>query len=86
MQFTSPPFSTILINTYRHSSRLIVFEAKNILSVEGTTQGDNLAMSFYGLRLAPLLRRLRMTTPSVGQVWLADNTIGVGRLKDLRNL
>ena len=44
IQITCPPFSTIIINTYRHSSRLIVFEAKFILSEEGTTQGDNLAM------------------------------------------
>ena len=74
-----------MINTYRHSSRLIVFEAKDILSEEGTTQGDNLAMSFYALGLAPLLRRLRITTPSVRQVWLADDAFGSGRLKDLTN-
>ena len=85
IQITCPPFSTIMINTYRHSSRLIVFEAKDILSEEGTTQGDNLAMSFYALGLAPLLRRLRITTPSVRQVWLADDAIGGGRPKDLRN-
>ena len=85
IQITCPPFSTIMINTYRHSSRLIVFEAKDILSEERTTQGDNLAMSFYALGLAPLLRRLRITTPSVRQVWLADDAIGAGHLKDLRN-
>ena len=65
IQITCPPFSTIMINTYRHSSRLIVFEAKDILSEERTTQGDNLAMSFYALGLAPLLRRLRITTPII---------------------
>ena len=85
IQITCPPFSIIMINTYRHSSRLIVFEAKDILSEERTTQGDNLAMSFYALGLAPLLRRLRITTPSVRQVWLAGDAIGAGHLKDLRN-
>ena len=50
-----------------------------------TTQGDNLAMSFYALGLASLLRRLRITTPSVRQVWLVGDAIGAGRLKDLRN-
>ena len=57
----------------------------DILSEEGTTQEDNLAKSFYALGLAPLLRRLRITTSSVRQVWLADDAIGDGRLKDLRN-
>ena len=85
IQIICPPFSTIMINTYRHSSRLIVLEAKDILSDEGTTQGDNLAMPFYALGLAPLLRRLCITTPSVQQNWLADDAIGAGRLKDLGN-
>ena len=34
---------------------MIVFGSKNILSNEGTTQGDNLAMSFYDLGTATLL-------------------------------
>ena len=49
IQYTCPPFATILINTYHNSSRLIVNNGKEILSQEGTTQGDNLAMSFYAL-------------------------------------
>ena len=85
IQIACRPFSNIITNTYRHSSRSIVFEAMDILSEEGTTQEDNLAKSFYALGLAPLLRRLRITTSSVRQVWLADDAIGAGRLKDLRN-
>ena len=54
IQITCPPFSTIIINTYRHLSRLIVFEAKYILSEEETTQGDNLAIPFYALGFARL--------------------------------
>ena len=61
IQITHPPFRTIMINTYRHLSRLMVIEGKDILSEEGTTQGDDLTMSFYALRLAPLLRRLHIT-------------------------
>ena len=41
-------------------------------------------MSFYALGLAPLLRRLRLTTPSVRQVWLVDDATGAACLKDLR--
>ena len=84
IKIACPPFNTIIINIYRHSSKLIVFEAKDILSEEGKTQGDNLVMSFYALSLAPLLRRLRITTTSVRQVSLADNATGAGK-KDLKN-
>ena len=84
IKITCPPFNTIIINIYRRSSKLIVFEAKDILSEEGKTQGDNLVMSFYALSLAPLLRRLRITTTSVRQVSLADSATGAGK-KDLKN-
>ena len=65
IQITCSPFSTIMINTCRHSSRLVIFEAKGILSEEEKTHRHNLAMSFYALGLAPLLRRLRITTPII---------------------
>ena len=48
---------------------------------EGTTQGDNLAMSFYAL---PLLNALRLTSPNVSQVCLADDFTGAGKLITLR--
>ena len=46
IQILCPQFSTILINTYRLPVRTIVFGSKDLLSNEGTTQGNNLAMSF----------------------------------------
>ena len=49
IQILCPNFSTVLINTYRIPGRMIVLGSKDILSTEGTTQGDNLAMSFYAL-------------------------------------
>ena len=39
-----PVISTILINMYRISTRLFIAGGGEILSQEGTTQGDNLAM------------------------------------------
>ena len=39
-----PAISTILINMYRISTRLFVAGRGEILSQEGTTQGDNLAL------------------------------------------
>ena len=48
-------FSPILINTYREPSRMIVLGKDEIMSREGTTQGDNLAMSSYAIGITPLV-------------------------------
>ena len=84
IQVVCQPMSKIMINTYRAPSRLILFGSKEILSREGTTQGDNLAMSFYALGLAPLLEGLKTTVSSIKQVWLADDATGAGTLNDLK--
>ena len=41
-----PPLATILINTYRAPTELFV-DGDTLLSQEGTTQGDPLAMLMY---------------------------------------
>ena len=84
IQYICPPFSTILINTYRNPARLIILGGGEILSNEGTTQGDTLAMAFYGLCTNPILQSSKQTVPSVHQVWLADDATGAGSLPDLR--
>ena len=83
-QITCPPFSTIMINTYRQPSRMIVLGASNIFSAEGTTQGDNLAMPFYAFGTSILLYQLRQTTPNVKQTWLADDATGAGTIQQLK--
>ena len=83
IQFTCPPFATVLINTYRKSSRLIISGGVELLSREGTTQGDNLAMSFYGLGTKILMDRLSKSVNEIKQVWLADDATGAGRLAHL---
>ena len=60
-----PQFSFILMNTYRIPSRMIILGSKDILSLEGTTQGDNLVMSFYALGIKPILEHLRISLPKV---------------------
>ena len=54
-----PSFARILTNTYRENSKLYI-DGSYILSQEGTTQGDPLAMPMYALGIVPLIH------------WLAD--------------
>ena len=63
---------------------MILLDSKDIMSVEGTTQGDNLAMSFYALGIAPMPTILRITSPNVSQVSLADDVTGAGTLEKLK--
>jgi hypothetical protein len=48
-----------------------------LLSQEGVTQGDPLAMILYGLALVPLAKILREAVPEVLQPWYADNIVMV---------
>ena len=52
-----PALSPILTNTYRNNSWLFV-DGQCMLSKEGTTQGDPLAMAMYAIGTQPLIRRL----------------------------
>ena len=84
VQRTCPAFATILINTYRVSSRLAVSGGAEIKSQEGSTQGDNLGGHFYNQGTIPLQTLLSVTVPSVSQVWLADDATGAGTLEHLK--
>lgn len=52
-----PELSIIAINMYRKPCRLFV-GGTEIPSREGTTQGDNLAMSLFAIATLPVLRKL----------------------------
>ena len=84
VQYLCPYISTILINYYRNSSRLIINNGKELLSQEGTTQGDNLAMPFYALSTVLMQERLRSIS-AVKQIWLADDATGAGTIEGLKN-
>ena len=60
------------------------FGSKDIVSNEGTTQGDNLAMSFYALGTATLLNYLLISPPNVKNVCLADDITSAGALVNLK--
>ena len=75
-----PAFSRVLINTYRSDANLFV-GGETILSQEGTTQGDPLAMAMYALALVPMIAQLNDT---VKQIWYADDAAAAGQLSNLR--
>ena len=85
IQVQCPALATYLINTYREPSRLFVSGKKGqkleILSQEGTTQGDPLAMSWYAISTKLIISASE--TPGVSQVWLADDAAGAGKLADV---
>ena len=73
IQFTCPSLATAIIDIYRTPCELV------ILSQEGTTQGDPLAMSFYALSVVPLMTRLT----SAQQVWYADDACPYGSVEEV---
>ena len=82
----------MIINTYRIPTRLFITGGGEIASTEGTTQGDALAMPFYGVSITPIIDilRHRFTTETphqttlVSQVWLADDATAAGKLQELK--
>ena len=75
-----PALSYILVNTYRNNSQLFV-DRHCILSKEGTTQGDPLAMAMYAIGTQPLIRRLDGIAK---QIWYADDSAAGSSLERLR--
>ena len=55
-----------------------------ILSKEGATQGDPLAMVMCGLGLLPLIRILKAEVPDLHQPWYADDAGAGGRFQNIR--
>ena len=74
-QVLCPSLAPILINIYRSNAELFV-AGESILSQEGTTQGDPLAMAMYALGTLPLIRAV--TTPGAKQTWYADDAAAGG--------
>ena len=68
-------------NSYKRYSRLFISGGGEIKSVEGTTQGDPLAMAAYGVGITPLFGLIRNETK---QVAFADDLSGAKKLIHLR--
>ena len=74
IQISCPEMSMYIINTYRSPLTLLTCGGEEILSQEGTTQGDPLAMPWYAINTFILIQSLRARIAEVKQVWLADDS------------
>ena len=77
IQFNCPEIATILINTYRRPPVLMI-DGQELLSEEGTTQGDPLSIPMYAISTSSLIRQL--ASDDVQQVWYADDATAIGKL------
>jgi len=75
-----PILSPMLTNMYRTHSMLFI-DGDCILSQEGTTQGNPLAMAMYAIGTLPLIHKLQ---GNVTQVWYADDASAGGKTLNLR--
>ena len=64
-----------MINTY-HSDANLYIGGRTLLSEEGTTQGDLLAMPMYASGIVSLINAL--SDDRVKQVWYADDATACG--------
>ena len=76
-----PALSKVLTNTYREDVQLFI-DGEVLLSQEGTTQGDPLAMAMYTIAITPLIHRLEDRVNK--QVWFADDATAGGNLARLK--
>ena len=77
-----PSMSHILTNTYRKPAHLFV-AGETLLSREGVTQGDPLAMAMYAIASVPLIQKI--STENAPQVWFADDATSGGKLIAIRD-
>ena len=73
-------------NCYFKPARLFIKGGKEITSVEGTTQGDPIAMAMYALGILPLLQHNIDITKGekTKRIAYADDFTGIGTLQELK--
>ena len=84
MKFICPALATVLANTYQSLVRMFI-SGGEVLSSEGSTQGDPLSMAMYTLAITPLIRWLNELQEDVSQIWFADNATAAAFCHNLRS-
>ena len=85
IQRTCPQVYKYLHNSYKEPARLHLGDGTFILSEEGATQGDNLAMGMYSLSTRKLIESANNATEDVIQVWFADDSAAAGKIVDTKS-
>ena len=78
IQYLCPAIAPVLINCYRDATSLFV-GGEVLLSKEGTTQGDPLAMTMFARATVPLIDKV--STNHTTQAWFADDSACGGKLR-----
>ena len=83
-QSICPTLAIVATNLYREESKLFI-DGEILLSQEGVTQGDPLAMAIYAVGIMPLIWRLQVDCDEQHQIWFADDASATGSLNNLRS-
>ena len=81
--------ATCIINCYASPSRLSIACGGEILSSEGTTQGDSTAIGAYALDILPLIKFLlefiKLNEINAKEIVFADDFFVAGNLKSIKD-
>ena len=83
IRYICPEISTFIYNCYNVPARLFIIGGQEIISKEGTTQGDPTAMATYTLGLVPLITSMLNMDNNIKLVAFADDLTGTGSIKHL---
>jgi hypothetical protein len=86
-----PTMAMFAFNCYKHHSILYIRGLNGkfgsmLHSREGVTQGDPLSMILYGIRMLPLIRKLKVEFPNLYQPWYADDAGAAGGFEEIHSM
>ena len=85
-----PSLATYVENCYQISSRLFVLGGIELKSVEGTTQGDPIAMFVYAIATIPMILKavwhMKESNENAKTAAYADDVFGAGSIRGLRKM
>ena len=88
LKFIFPIIATYIINCYETLSRLFIVGGREILSSEGTIQGDPTAMGAYALSILSLIKFLlefiKLNEINAKEVVFGDDFSVVGNLNSIK--